>query len=289
MTHAEKEQRNILMREYKAEGHTAQEVADKFGVTKQTAQIICKGIAPQKPIVIPKNKGIILSDNEVAVFINKRCKGFEYAGNYTGADGRADVKCKECGTILNRSMISIRHNTFGCPACNERAKAEKEKQKEKQREQARIIRAHALKEKQTKAEANKFNKGEQLTLKTCPTCGGLFCNSRTKYCSKKCADRHNSDVKERRRRGKLHEALVDKDISLHELYKLNDGVCAICGGRCDWNDYTTKANGAFIAGNNYPSIDHVKPLAKGGLHSWDNVQLAHRLCNSLKRDNTSPW
>lgn len=35
-------------------------------------------------------------------------------------------------------------------------------------------------------------------------------------------------------------------------------------------------------GDNYPSVDHIVPLAKGGLHSWDNVQLAHFKCNTLK-------
>ena len=36
--------------------------------------------------------------------------------------------------------------------------------------------------------------------------------------------------------------------------------------------------------DNYPTIDHVMPLAKGGMHSWDNVRLAHHGCNSAKGD-----
>jgi len=28
-----------------------------------------------------------------------------------------------------------------------------------------------------------------------------------------------------------------------------------------------------------PSIDHVIPISHGGAHSWDNVQLAHVVCN----------
>ena len=35
------------------------------------------------------------------------------------------------------------------------------------------------------------------------------------------------------------------------------------------------------------SKDHIIPLAKGGEHSWDNIQLAHRICNSLKADKVS--
>ena len=41
-------------------------------------------------------------------------------------------------------------------------------------------------------------------------------------------------------------------------------------------------NGVIICGNNYPSIEHIKPAALGGSHTWDNVKLAHRRCNSLK-------
>ena len=52
MTHKERESRRNEMKAYKAEGHTMQEVADRFGVSKGYAQQICKGIAPQKSIVV---------------------------------------------------------------------------------------------------------------------------------------------------------------------------------------------------------------------------------------------
>lgn len=39
-----------------------------------------------------------------------------------------------------------------------------------------------------------------------------------------------------------------------------------------------------VVGKTYPSIDHVFPLSKGGLHSWDNVKLAHHYCNTIKSD-----
>lgn len=75
--------------------------------------------------------------------------------------------------------------------------------------------------------------------------------------------------------------LGDRDITLEKLYNLSDGVCALCGGKCDYEDYVFQGD-YFIAGNRYPSIDHIKPLSKGGSHTWDNVQLAHRQCNSIK-------
>ena len=73
----------------------------------------------------------------------------------------------------------------------------------------------------------------------------------------------------------------DKDITLETLYNRDLGICALCGERCDYTDYIFKGE-VFIAGNRYPSIDHIVPISKGGSHTWDNVQLAHKQCNSVK-------
>ena len=50
----------------------------------------------------------------------------------------------------------------------------------------------------------------------------------------------------------------------------------------DWLDFERRDNGVFIAGRNYPSVDHVIALANGGKHSWENVRLAHCKCNTEK-------
>ncbi len=70
---------------------------------------------------------------------------------------------------------------------------------------------------------------------------------------------------------------------LEDVYRKDNGICYICGKVCDWNDYTER-NGVIIYGDNYPSRDHVIPKSKGGGNTWDNIRLAHRLCNSRKRD-----
>lgn len=77
--------------------------------------------------------------------------------------------------------------------------------------------------------------------------------------------------------------MVDKDINLVDLFKKSNGVCYLFGKPCDIED-RREANGTIICGDMYPSIDHVIPLARGGQHSWNNVRLAHRICNSLKSD-----
>jgi 5-methylcytosine-specific restriction endonuclease McrA len=47
----------------------------------------------------------------------------------------------------------------------------------------------------------------------------------------------------------------------------DDGICGLCGEDVDPFDYT---------------LDHITPISAGGLHDPDNVQVAHRSCNSAK-------
>ena len=96
-----------------------------------------------------------------------------------------------------------------------------------------------------------------------------------------CRVRANSLVWNTRRRTKLQDALVDNDITLYDLFERDGGRCHLCGGLCDWKDHGYK-NNHFVAGKNYPTIDHVVPLVLGGEHSWSNVKLAHFSCNSAK-------
>lgn len=121
------------------------------------------------------------------------------------------------------------------------------------------------------------NHGE-LT-KICPVCGVEFKTWRDykETCSKRCSNKKHDA--ERQYKG----ITVDKDISLEKLAKRDNNICQICGEPVDWNDYL-KTDKTFRGGNKYPSIDHIRPVSLGGLHAWDNVQLAHRVCNSIKRN-----
>ena len=250
MTRAEKAERNKAMRKYKAQGHTMQEVADRFGVGKGTAQRICKGIAPQKPIVVPSNKGVLKPDDGVAEMIEQRLAGVEYFGNYTGCDGRVDLRCKKCGTIFNRSMISVRKQHCSCPVC-------RETEMSKAREQKRIEKQTAQEERKHKAELNKIRNAKQLRLVTCSVCGKTFLtwNSNRRYCSEECGKEAGRRYASYNRGSddRLNSVnIVDKDISLEKLFIRDKGVCQICGELCDYGDCYTNENGTFIAGNMYP-------------------------------------
>ena len=70
-------------------------------------------------------------------------------------------------------------------------------------------------------------------------------------------------------------------LSLKDLYIRDKGICYLCGKRCDYKDYTGEGK-TFKPGDYYPSIDHVVPLTKGGKDNWNNIRLAHRICNCRK-------
>ena len=73
--------------------------------------------------------------------------------------------------------------------------------------------------------------------------------------------------------------MVDADITLEKLFTRDAGKCYLCGEQCDWSDRTEN-----VTGMRYPSIEHVVPVSRGGLHSWENVRLAHFGCN-IKKSN----
>lgn len=113
----------------------------------------------------------------------------------------------------------------------------------------------------------------------CEECGEIFLatHSNQIYCSEKCRERHRSHNKSNRiyRNGK-----PDLSITLKRLWDRDKGICQICGRHIDFN---CDPNSDY-----YPSIDHIVPIAKGGAHTWVNVQLACRICNSVKRDTIPP-
>lgn len=69
-----------------------------------------------------------------------------------------------------------------------------------------------------------------------------------------------------RRARKLDQFIEDVDPEI--VYQMHGGMCGICE--------------EFIIGKFH--VDHVIPLAKGGMHGYINVQAAHPKCNLVKGD-----
>ncbi len=78
-------------------------------------------------------------------------------------------------------------------------------------------------------------------------------------------DKINAQCSKRRaiKMGARVEGILDREL----IFDRDHGVCYLCGN--------------FVNPNNWVE-EHVVPLFRGGSHSYDNVKVAHPLCNSRK-------
>lgn len=125
----------------------------------------------------------------------------------------------------------------------------------------------------------------ELERKTCSVCGAEFesVSDTRQTCSYRCRRKTWSKRDQdhsHRSRARRHGVEFDKSITLRGVFAAANGVCKICGRPCDWESTEYGHIGPC-----YPTIDHIVPFARGGAHTWDNVQLAHHYCNSLKSDS----
>ena len=86
------------------------------------------------------------------------------------------------------------------------------------------------------------------------------------YCSKRCS--------RQARRGP--ERFVIPDTVRYSIYERDGWRCQLCSKKVQ--------RGAAHNGKWGPSLDHIVPRSQGGSDSSDNLQLAHRICNSIKSD-----
>lgn len=149
--------------------------------------------------------------------------------------------------------------------------------------------------------SNKFElnlkhiEGYEPQIVTCKHCGKRWIfwpNHRKKwarvknapvFCSKKCNYKHykTGTISDRLRRyGRANE--YRECITLDEVIEKDNGICYLCGCKTSKADSWLDANGHFVCGDTYPTRDHVIPISKGGTHTRDNVRLACRKCNSRK-------
>lgn len=179
--------------------------------------------------------------------------------------------CQYCGKTFKEQRD--RANLYCSKSCASKAKASEELKKKEFKEE--------YKRKLLDEYTELIKKAEQLRYrieheKYCKICGKFFIAKYSNMicCSPECTRKNENRNKDKRiyKNGK-----PDLSINLTRLYMRDQGICQICGRHIDFD---CDSNSDY-----YPSIDHIIPIAKGGLHQWDNVQLACRYCNSLKRDN----
>lgn len=215
---------------------------------------------------------------------------FIYVGGYKGCDQKFTMKCCICGSEQERSAYVVRHKkNIECASCKEHNKRTEAIEQDEIKERTALIKTIERQIRKIRAKAVIQDKAKDKPKYTieCKRCGEVFdANSKTRvFCSLKCANRHASTIKTFKRRKRLEEnGSAEWDISIYKLVK-RDKVCKLCGLPIDYKDYKLTPEKYFIAGGNYPSIDHIMPVSKGGTHTWNNVQLAHCRCNTMKNDN----
>lgn len=119
--------------------------------------------------------------------------------------------------------------------------------------------------------------------------GALSNEKRSEEASRLLAQRIANGEIQLPRGGNIHKRRAikygceyDSSVTLKKLIKRDGLRCVICGEMCNPN--ATGWSEHF--GPTSPTIDHIIPMAKGGGHVWNNVQVAHAICNIYKSDNT---
>jgi 5-methylcytosine-specific restriction endonuclease McrA len=75
-----------------------------------------------------------------------------------------------------------------------------------------------------------------------------------------------------RRTGRIRDSRTGI-VRRRDIYERDQGRCGICGGPVVFEEM---------------HLDHVIPLARGGVHGPENVQVAHALCNRKKHAKVVP-
>jgi len=200
---------------------------------------------------------------------------FEYIGG-TIKDDYLYIMCRDCGSMFKRTKQSFRPSESGhiiCQHCNSILDDIKKREHIKER-------TALLEEKREKRCEKKLAEHKRI----CKYCGKEFLSGRNQYtyCSADCRNRYKNRLHELNRRIKIKANIRDSGISIEKLIKRDGCKCWLCGKDVDKTDYCVRHDGTFVAGPNYPSIEHVVALSNGGQHSWNNVKLAHVYCNTLK-------
>jgi 5-methylcytosine-specific restriction endonuclease McrA len=124
--------------------------------------------------------------------------------------------------------------------------------------------------------SHKKGRYKQSHIAKCIVCGSEFETIRDDAitCSKECRKKHDHFSRIRRYKNLIKIGHFDFNVTLEAVYERFEGKCKKCGKELNFD--------SDVLSNDYPSIDHIIPLCKGGYHEWSNVQLLCRGCNCLK-------
>ncbi|MFS0878278.1 helix-turn-helix domain-containing protein [Solibacillus isronensis] len=284
------EQTKARLIELRELGLGQKKIAVELGVTKSTIQRWLSKLGMDTKlenykrnveivkVIVCKNCNIeYKTQRHHTKFCSDKCRA-----TYNKANRGHKRKCERCnGTFLNYKEVK-----YCSSECSEAAFDERKKERELQ------IKIHEETKRRNIAITKLLRTIVNVKDKTkeCVVCQKEFRGKYAmKYCSEECSSEGIRITRRKKRVSKdkrwRKNGKVDYSVTLDKLHIRDNGVCHLCNKKTNYNDFVITDHNHFIAGDNYPSIDHVIPIAKGGLHRWDNVKLAHRRCNYIKRDD----
>lgn len=214
-------------------------------------------------------------ERKIALNGRKKCKGCKESIIGLQNVAYCASKCKDTH-LLSTKRIRLIYNqciVCGCTKlsrrksmfCSETCRRE---------HKDRVVKKWYQENKETILQRVKDSK--QKRKAKCKECSCFYeTTKKNSFCTKVCAKKYHNRKKEVIRRERIvSNGKVDWSISIERLTKRDGKTCYLCK---ESMEYQTHYND-----DNYPSIEHVKPISKGGTHTWDNVKLAHRKCNAMK-------
>jgi 5-methylcytosine-specific restriction endonuclease McrA len=176
---------------------------------------------------------------------------------------RRDTPCSKCGRLMWwNSRTSRPKSEIVCHPCRRLAPARPGRTVPREEQTARMLAARLA--------------PIEITCESCSTVvkavkGRRFCDD--------CRDiRRGAYYREKGARRRAAQSVTGEMITMDALGERDRWTCWICDefvnrnlcGRDPW----------------MPSFDHVVPISQGGLDSWDNLRLAHLICN-VRRGSSS--
>lgn len=269
-------------------GESFTNIAKKFNVSRNmiTKKIKDAGIYRLDITKTCEWCGKIFKPSNHATHIQRFCSDYCRQYNFWKDKERPKqpkkkVNCKYCNTLYEK----IGRSNYCSDIC-------KEKQYEKDKNKGRKIRLYKIYCKccgnKTWSKNNKIycsyyckerhrstrRKNLKRRLKKCKICNSWH-SKRGVYCSVKCGKKAHKHRSSERMILARKNGQFDADIDIYKLIERDGGRCYLCGDDV-----------LFLYNFNhpkYPTIEHVVPISKGGTHSWDNVMVACRDCNTRKK------
>lgn len=294
--------------EFYVAGHSVRETANRFNVS--TNQI--NNVVKIRGLTNGRDWRTAASENrrregEQRIIEKAAERGFEYLGGYDNKTSRVKLRCLKCGHEIERTGDAIKDGKTFCLECKkaetrERRESERRRRKAEQEKKTKEREAERIKKNPLGLSSYQIEKEKKLDeVFTCKVCGkeytprqymeseGLTLFSNVGYCSHECKRKAANKARKSapsgktgnyRHRARKYGCKYEPGITLKKLIARDGLRCAICGEMCDPNDHRWTKYGGPLS----PTMDHIVPLVKGGGHVWNNVQVAHWICNSAKSD-----